>query len=203
MASLHSDFQRVAAGGTRQGLPLWRSALRTDCTAILGPRSRRQTLCARFARCVQTAATRWLLMRAARADLGPALLVATEVAPTGYRPPRATRVGSSTEPPTLLRKGAPRPARARLCRTDAAPLPHRRRAFAAPTPHRNSASNLRNRCERSELGHAFRFPCADRGRHLGGVEDRALQQRHVLQAGRGAVIAGMVQRQLAAGNRQR
>ena len=84
----------VAAGGTRQGLMLWRSALRADCTAMLGPGSRRRTHYASCARCVQTTAASQITKRAARADPGPALLVATEIAPAGYRLPRVPPLSS-------------------------------------------------------------------------------------------------------------
>ena len=83
--------RRVAAGATRRGLMLWRSALRTDCTAVLGPRSCRRIHCAHFVRCVQTTAASQMLTRAARADLEPALLVATEFAPAGWRLPLKQR----------------------------------------------------------------------------------------------------------------
>ena len=71
--------------GSRQAAPgvqlmLWRSPLRADCTAVLGPRSCRRTRYVRCAHCTQTAAASQSTKRAARADLGPALLVATEIA---------------------------------------------------------------------------------------------------------------------------
>ena len=43
---------------------LWRSALRSDCTALLGPGSRRRTHCAHCVRCAQTAAASQLTKRA-------------------------------------------------------------------------------------------------------------------------------------------
>ena len=45
---------RVATGGTRRRLMPWRSSLRSDCTPVLGPRSRRRTHFVRCARYVQT-----------------------------------------------------------------------------------------------------------------------------------------------------
>ena len=45
---------RGAAGGTRSGLLLWRSALRADSAAMLAPGSRRET---RFTHCVRSART--------------------------------------------------------------------------------------------------------------------------------------------------
>jgi hypothetical protein len=66
---------------------LWRSALRADSTALLGPGSRRKTPFVRFAHCGQTVSASQFTKRAARADPGPALLVAPEIAPAGYRLP--------------------------------------------------------------------------------------------------------------------
>ena len=67
---------------------LWRSPLRGDCTAVLGPGSRRRTRYVRFALYAQTTAASQFTKRAARAAPGPALLVATEIAPAGYPLPR-------------------------------------------------------------------------------------------------------------------
>jgi len=78
----------VAAGGTWQGLMLERSALRADCTALLGSGSRRRTHYASFARSVQTTAASQTTKRASRADPEPALLVAPEIAPARYPLPR-------------------------------------------------------------------------------------------------------------------
>jgi len=82
---------RVAAGGARRGLMPGRSSLRADCSALLGPGSRRPTRYVRCAHCAQTGAPSQLLMHATRAEPGPALLLAPEIAPTGHRLPR--RVG--------------------------------------------------------------------------------------------------------------
>ncbi len=76
---------------------LGRSALRTDCTAMLGLGSRRRTHCAHCVRFVQTAATSQSWMRAARADPRPALLVAPEIAPAEHRLPRGCRIGVCDE----------------------------------------------------------------------------------------------------------
>ena len=111
---------RGAASGTRRGLMLWRSALRSDSTAMLFLRSRRGTRYVRFAHTARTAAASQMWMRAARADLrtglagragpgGPAVrqartvhrtvhvrahfLVTTEIAPAGHRLPRCTSGG--------------------------------------------------------------------------------------------------------------
>ena len=105
---------RVAPGGTRQGLMLWRSALRADCTAMLGLRSRRRTHCANCVRSVRTAAPGQSTKRAARADRRPALLAATEIAPAGYRLPRATVLGIRHERPRRPCEGAPGQDGARL-----------------------------------------------------------------------------------------
>jgi hypothetical protein len=105
---------RVAAGGARRRLMLWRSALRSDCTAVLGPRSRRKTHCAHCVRSVQTTAASQMWMRAARADLRPALLVATQIAATGHRLPRANVRGVRNEHNNRFSKGAFGQAGARL-----------------------------------------------------------------------------------------
>jgi hypothetical protein len=76
---------------------LWRSMLRIDCTVVLGPRSCRRTHCAHFVRCVQTPAARQMTKRAARADLGPPLLVATEIAARRVPPAAQAPVSSFDE----------------------------------------------------------------------------------------------------------
>jgi hypothetical protein len=62
--------RRVRAG---RGASLRRSALRTDCPAVLGLVARRRTHCAHFVRCVQTTATSQSWRRAARAATSPGL----------------------------------------------------------------------------------------------------------------------------------
>ena len=57
---------------------LERSALRTDCPAILGLVARRRTRFAHFVRCAQTVATSQSTIRAARAATSPAILGAPE-----------------------------------------------------------------------------------------------------------------------------
>jgi hypothetical protein len=77
---------RCAAGGRREqrhmragrGASLRRSALRTDCPAVLGLVARRSTRCVRCALSAQTNATSQSLMRAARAATSPVLLGASE-----------------------------------------------------------------------------------------------------------------------------
>ena len=49
-----SDIERGAAGGVWPQPRRWRSALRADCTALLGPGSRRPTRFAHFVRCART-----------------------------------------------------------------------------------------------------------------------------------------------------
>ncbi len=103
-ASAFWRLRRGAAGGARQGLMLWRSSRSEDSTAMLALGSRRTTHFARFALCVQTGATSQFTKRASHADPRPALLVATEIAPTGHRPPRCNACGS-------CRKQRPRPSK--------------------------------------------------------------------------------------------
>ena len=57
---------------------LERSALRTDCPAILGLVARRRTRFVHFVRCAQTVATSQSTIRAARAATSPAILGAPE-----------------------------------------------------------------------------------------------------------------------------
>ena len=109
---------------------LWRSALRSDCTAALALagarscarhrtvrsglfcvrahcivlRSRRRTRYVRCAHSAQTAAASQMWMRAARADLRTALLVATEIAPTGHRLPRCNSGGFRRGQPMSVAK---------------------------------------------------------------------------------------------------
>ena len=81
---------RRAAGAARQGLTLWRSALRADSAAVLGLGSRRRTHYAPWGRYVQTTAASQMLMRAARADPSAVLLVAPEITPSGQHLPRGS-----------------------------------------------------------------------------------------------------------------
>ena len=79
---------RVAAGGARQSAQLWRSMLRIDSAALLGPRSRRVT---RFAHCVRftrTDAASQMFGCALRAPTpDTALLAATDSLPAGHHLP--------------------------------------------------------------------------------------------------------------------
>ncbi len=85
---------------------LWRSALRADSAVVLGLQSHRRTRFVRFALCAQTTATSQSTKRAARADWSPPLLAATEIAPTGYRPPRCSDGCSASGQHQRLSKGA-------------------------------------------------------------------------------------------------
>ncbi len=140
---------------------LWRSPLRGDCTAMLGPGSRRRTHYANCVRCVQTTAASQTTKRAARADPGPALLVATEIAPAGYRLPRVPPLSCS------LDKNLGGSAKARAG--------SRRRASAQP----RSAGLVA--CARSALRYLTRRGCLN-GAHAvsvvssaAGPRDRASQ----------------------------
>jgi hypothetical protein len=73
---LHLARQRRVRTGRCASLE--RSALRTDCPAILGLVARRRTRFAHFVRCAQTAATSQSTKRAARAATSPAILGAPE-----------------------------------------------------------------------------------------------------------------------------
>jgi hypothetical protein len=106
--------RRVAAGGARRQLMLWRSALRSDCTPVLGPRSRRKTHYAHFVRCVQTTAASQMWKRAVRADLRPPLLIATQIATTGHRLPRSHRLSFLDDSKSRFSEGAFGQAGARL-----------------------------------------------------------------------------------------
>ncbi len=66
-----------------------------DCTALLGLAARRQTRFVRCAHYAQTSGDKSVHERAARGAASPALLVAPEIAPAGYRLPRCHRWGLS------------------------------------------------------------------------------------------------------------
>src|SRR5262252_3423829 len=79
---------RVAAGDARQSAQLWRSMLRIDSAALLGPRSRRVTRCIRFAHCARTDAASQIFRCALRAPTpDTALLAATDSLPAGHHLP--------------------------------------------------------------------------------------------------------------------
>ena len=136
----------VAAGGTRRALMLWRSALRSDCTAVLGPRSRRKTHCAHFVRCVQTPAASQTTKRAARADLEPARIKATQIAPVGYHLPLRQRCGFSSKRKPRVSKGASGQVVARLWCAEK----RRARGRARSALRRLTCRRLFERSERSE-----------------------------------------------------
>ena len=88
-------------------------SLREGSLRCSGSWPRRRTHYAHCVSSVQTTAASQITKRAARADPGPALLVATEIAPAGYRLPRFPPLSSSpekTSPPRNL--GASAKARA-------------------------------------------------------------------------------------------
>ena len=138
--------RRVTAGGTRRGLRLWRSALRSDCTAVPGPRSCRRTRFVRFAHCTRTAAASQSTKRAARADLAPPLLVATDIAPAGCRLPRGHRLWFFDENKRRVSKGACGQAEARLWNAEK----RRARGLARSASCDLTCRRLFERSERSE-----------------------------------------------------
>src|SRR5262252_4299987 len=70
------DDHEVAAGGARQSAQLWRSMLRIDCAALLGPGSRRVTRCIRYAHYARTDAASQIFRCALRAPTPDAALLA-------------------------------------------------------------------------------------------------------------------------------
>jgi hypothetical protein len=91
------SVQRGAPGGTRWRRWLGRSALRTDCAAVLDSGSRGKTRYAPCRRCARTIAASMLTKRAARADPESPLLAAPHSAATGHRLPRNNGVCSCGE----------------------------------------------------------------------------------------------------------
>jgi hypothetical protein len=135
----HSSF---AAGGTRHGLMVGRSALQADCTAMLGPRSRRRTRCAQCVRCARTAAASWITKRAeARRPracasrrptsrpcrVPPAALAALSAFVNVYGAPAEGRAGRSqrayaaprSAAAVAARASAPRKPTRRICSSEA------------------------------------------------------------------------------------
>src|SRR5215831_15049150 len=83
-----STTVQVAAGGARQSAQLWRSMLRIDCAALLGPGSRRVSRFVRFAHYAPTDAASQMFGCALRAPTpNAALLAATDSLPAGHRLP--------------------------------------------------------------------------------------------------------------------
>ena len=82
---------RLAASGTRRGLMLGRSAGTPTALrcSVLRPVAELTPLASQ--RYVQTGGDKSVHERAARGAASPALLVAPEIAPAGYRPPRVQR----------------------------------------------------------------------------------------------------------------
>ena len=143
-----SGVLRIAPGGTRQGLMLRRSALRSDSTAVRAPGSCRIT---RYALRATLGQMRQFSSRSAlaRADPGAVLLVAAKIAPAGYRPTRGRRIGCS---PTKTTSGAAKTVRGRTrCASEA---PRSAAPLAARAARFNNilgASVRAQRAARSEL----------------------------------------------------
>ncbi len=147
VAPVRSRVQRIAAGGTRQGLMVERSALCADSTAVLGLGSRRTTCCVRCAHCARTGAASQPTKRAARADPRPVLLAAPQIAPARYRLPRRPPVFVLETPTTAgCRKAAPGQAAARLRGAEE----HRLCGRARSAPSSTNSSQVSERSERSE-----------------------------------------------------
>jgi hypothetical protein len=93
------SFWRLARRGRRHPAGAHGGAVFASLRLHCGARSEvaRPTHCAHCVRYVQTTAASQLTKRAARADLGPALLVAPQIAPTGCRPPLKQRCRYSVE----------------------------------------------------------------------------------------------------------
>ena len=125
--SVLSLLLRGAAGSARRGLMPWRSALRSDCAAVLGLQSRRKTRCVRCAHSAQTTATSQITKRAARADPGPAFLAAPQIAPGGQRLARCRGGASCCMRHRRFSKGGSGQAGARLGGAE-----HRRARGRAP-----------------------------------------------------------------------
>ena len=108
---------RVAAGGTRQGLILWRSPLRCRLRCDARPGVGVAELTARpEGRSVQTGATSQLTKRASAPAPRPSIAAATEIAPAGYRLPRGRHGGrASVERQPCLCKGVSGQAAAHRC----------------------------------------------------------------------------------------
>src|SRR5215471_17795671 len=138
-----STTVQVAAGGARQSAQLWRSMLRIDCAALLGPGSRRVSRFVRFALYAPTDAASQIFGCALRA-LTPdtALLAATDSLPAGHRLPLRHHYG-------ILET-----AERRRCR---------KAAFGHPAchPERSEGSRLRqSEIPRFQLGMTPRCPDA-------------------------------------------
>ena len=152
---------RLATGGTRRGLMLERSAgySRLHCAARSGGRVGKLTALPSV-RSVQTMPTSQSTKRASAPTSSPALLVAPEIAPAGYRPPRAEPVErfvekspelaahvGNAEPLAGLRGRQPTPQQRRVRAGGSAPL--RRRGGE---PGRKQSSGLFSPGERPATG---------------------------------------------------
>ena len=151
-----SSVRRIAPRGTRQGLMVRRSALRADCTVLLGPVERGTTRYA-LTRCARTnaASQSWEGAHCVRASPGPALRVAAQIAPAGCRTARVRDFGCARRKPLALprrRCGAGRDA------------PERRREAqrSRPRAQRASTPDLARLFERSAKRVASCAPGQDR-----------------------------------------
>jgi hypothetical protein len=139
--------QRIAAGGTRQGLMVERSTQRFDFAAVLGLGSRRTTRCVRCAHCARTGAASRFTKRAVRADPSRALLAAPQIAPAGYRLPRSPPVLVFATPTIAVSAKARPGRRQRAC---GAPRSTGFVARARSAPRDLTCRTLSERRERSE-----------------------------------------------------
>ena len=163
---------RVAAGGTRQGLIC--GGRRCAPTPLRCSARGRAAELAAFAALTTLKQLRRVRSRSAlaRADPGPALLVATEIAPTGYRlprsPPGGRRAGRVRAPPLFPQR------RVRAGR--GAPLRRREAQGLWPRAQRASCSDSSQLSERSER--------SERSEFCDGPRDRASQGSRRESAGR-------------------
>ena len=141
--------QRGAAGGARQGLMLWRSALRADSTAMLAPRSRRRTHCVRCAHSVRTTAPSQSTKRASRADPGPGFS-----SPQKSPPPGTAR---RADPLVLFPQEAPACPQRRVRADRGAPLGRREAQGSWPRAKRESSTDSSQLSERSERSERSEF----------------------------------------------
>ena len=153
-ASIARSLERasIAAGGACRGLIRGRSALRADCSPLLGPGSHRRTRFVRCAHCAQTAAMSQTTKRAARAEPGPALLLAPEIAPARHRLPRGTS-GEARANGEAARQSPDATAKARAgssWRASEAPRSAGLVARARSAHRPSDSSPLSERSERSE-----------------------------------------------------
>ena len=212
MRCLHAQVVPSACGtsvwrspGRASALPRLRSALRSDWPVLLGPESCRRTRQPRFANACDTRGES--VYEALRADPEPALLVAEE-ARCHWSPERpflnewevACR---QTVGGAMPRQGVRKFEKSRASTYETHPT---RRKVACPSLRELDVKTQEHHVAESRRRLATHFWPSTRRSQLPSpqwVEDRALQHRHVMEAGSSAVIARMVQRELAAGDRER